>query len=128
MSHAPAEIDTATRLAQLESRLSLVEDQLALYQSVSAYGAAVDSLQSQMAAAMISFVLGVSLFSLGFLAKSIPVTAHWQAQALSYFNLFDQMNDLARGVLDTRTVIFYVSASFFFLFLTLRVVESRRWK
>ena len=52
MPHAPAEIDTATRLAQLESRLSLVEDQLALYQSVSAYGPAVDSLQSQMAAAL----------------------------------------------------------------------------
>jgi ABC-2 type transport system permease protein len=56
------------------------------------------------------------------------VTAQWQAQVLSYFSLFDQMNDLARGVLDTRTVMFYVSAAFFFLFLTLRVVESRRWK
>ncbi len=97
-----------------------------LFLSLGCFASAIS--QSQMAAAMISFVLGVSLFSLGFLAKSIPVTAHWQAQALSYFNLFDQMNDLARGVLDTRTVIFYVSASFFFLFLTLRVVESRRWK
>jgi hypothetical protein len=62
------------------------------------------------------------------MAKSIPVTAQWQAQALSYFSLFDQMNDLARGVLDTRTVMFYVSAAFFFLFLTLRMVEGRRWK
>jgi len=97
-----------------------------LFLSLGCFASAIS--QSQMAAVMISFVLGVSLFSLGFLAKSIPVTAHWQAQALSYFNLFDQMNDLARGVLDTRTVIFYVSASFFFLFLTLRVVESRRWK
>ena len=47
---------------------------------------------------------------------------------LSYFGLFDQMNDFARGVVDTRTVIFYVSVTLFFLFLTLRVVESRRWK
>jgi hypothetical protein len=30
-------------------------------------------------------------------------------------------------VVDTRTVTFYVSATFFFLFLTLRAVESRRW-
>jgi ABC-2 type transport system permease protein len=97
-----------------------------LFLSLGCFASAIS--QSQMAAAMISFVLGVSLFSLGFLAKSIPVSAQWQAQALSYFNLFDQMNDLARGVLDTRTVVFYVSASFFFLFLTLRVVESRRWK
>jgi ABC-2 type transport system permease protein len=84
--------------------------------------------QSQMASAMISFVLGVSLFSLGFLAKSIQVTAQWQSQVLSYFSLFEQMEDFARGVVDTRTVIFYASATLFFLFLTLRVVESRRWK
>jgi gliding motility-associated transport system permease protein len=97
-----------------------------LFLSLGCFASAIS--QSQMAAAMISLVLGVSLFSLGFLAKSIPVTAQWQSQALSYFSLFDQMNDFARGVVDTRTVIFYVSATFFFLFLTLRVVESRRWK
>jgi len=85
--------------------------------------------RSQMAAAMISFVLGVSLFSLGFLAAGLPATAQpWQTQIISYFGLFEQMHDFARGVVDTRAVIFYVSATFWFLFLTLRVVESRRWK
>jgi ABC-2 type transport system permease protein len=84
--------------------------------------------KSQMAAAMISFVLGVSLFALGFLAEAIPASAHWQAQVISYFGLFEQMHDFARGVVDTRAVIFYASATFLFLFLTLRVVESRRWK
>jgi ABC-2 type transport system permease protein len=97
-----------------------------LFLSLGCFASAIS--QSQMAAAMISFVLGVSLFSLGFLAKSVPVVAQWQTQVLSYFNLFDQVNDLARGVLDTRTAIFHISATFFFLFLTLRVVESRRWK
>jgi ABC-2 type transport system permease protein len=84
--------------------------------------------RNQMTAAMISFVFGVSLFSLGFLAAAIPVTAQWQSQVLSYFSLFDQMGDFARGVVDTRAVIFYASLTFFFLFLTLRAVESRRWK
>jgi ABC-2 type transport system permease protein len=97
-----------------------------LFLSLGCFASAIS--QSQMAAAMISFVLGVSLFSLGFLTKSIPVTAQWQSQALSYFGLFDQMNDFARGVVDTRTVVFYVTVTFFFLFLTLRAVESRRWK
>jgi ABC-2 type transport system permease protein len=97
-----------------------------LFLSLGCFASAISS--SQMVAAMISLVLGVSLFSLGYLAKQIPATAQWQAQALSYFGLFDQMNDFARGVVDTRSVIFYVSATFFFLFLTLRVVESRRWK
>jgi ABC-2 type transport system permease protein len=84
--------------------------------------------QSQMTAAMISFVFGVSLFSLAYLAKSAPVNTHWQTQVLAYFNLFDQMHDFARGAVDTRALVFYVSATLLFLFLTLRVVESRRWK
>jgi ABC-2 type transport system permease protein len=84
--------------------------------------------RNQVTAAMISFALGVSLFSLGFLAMALPANADWQTQVLSHFNLFDQMHDFARGVVDTRTVIFYGSATFLFLFLTLRVVESRRWK
>jgi len=84
--------------------------------------------RSQMTSAVISFVLGVGLFSLAYLAKQIPVTEQWSARALSYFSLFDQMDDFARGVVDTRSVVFYLSATFLFLFLTLRVVESRRWK
>jgi hypothetical protein len=31
-------------------------------------------------------------------------------------------------VVDTRPVVLLVSLTLFFLFLTLRVVESRRWK
>jgi len=84
--------------------------------------------RSQMAAAMISFVLGVGLFSLGFLALALPASSEKQTQVIAYFNLFNQMHDFARGVVDTRAVIFYVTATFIFLFLTLRVVESRRWK
>jgi len=84
--------------------------------------------RSQMAAAMISFVLGTSLFALGFVAKALPFTTESQLRIVSYFNLFKQMDDFARGVVDTRAVIFYVALTFLFLFLTLRVVESRRWK
>jgi ABC-2 type transport system permease protein len=97
-----------------------------LFLSLGCFASAIS--RSQMAAAMISFVLGVTLFSVGFLAEALPATAQWQSQALSYFGLFEQMHDFARGVVDTRAVVFYVSATFFFLFLTLRVVESRRWK
>jgi len=37
------------------------------------------------------------------------------------------MHDFARGVVDTAGVL-YLTLTFLFLFLTLRVVESRRWK
>ncbi len=83
--------------------------------------------RSQMAAAMISLVFGVGLFLLSFLADRLPA-GDWKSQALSLFGLLDQMHDFARGIVDTRFVVFYLSLTFFFLFLTLRVVESRRWK
>jgi ABC-2 type transport system permease protein len=84
--------------------------------------------QSQMVAAMVNLAFGVSLFALGWWAKNNLVSEQWQSQILSCFGLFDQMNDFARGVLDTRTVVFYSSLTMLFLFLTLRAVESRRWK
>ena len=84
--------------------------------------------RSQMAAATISFVLGVSLFALGFLAEALPVSVQWQSQVIAYFGLFQQMHDFARGVVDTRTVALHLSLTLLFLFLTLRAVESRRWR
>ena len=47
-----------------------------------------------------------------------------QSQVLSFFALRDQMNDFARGVVDTRPVVFYLSMTFFFLFLTLACSEA----
>ena len=84
--------------------------------------------RSQVVAAVISLAAGVVLFILAYLTQVVPAVAPWQTQVLLCFNLFKQMEDFTRGVVDTRTVIFYVSLTFFFLFLTLRVVESRRWK
>ena len=98
----------------------------ALFVSLGCFASSIS--RTQMTAAIISFVLGVSLFALGFLAEHIPVTAQWQTNFLSYFGLFGQMRDFARGVVDTRAVIFYLTLTLVFLFLTLRAVESRRWK
>ncbi len=84
--------------------------------------------RSQMVAAMVSLVLGVSLFMLGFLPNQMPNQVTWQAQLLGCFALLEHMHDFARGVVDTRPVIVYFSLTAFFLFLTLRAVESRRWK
>jgi ABC-2 type transport system permease protein len=97
-----------------------------LFLSLGCFASAIS--RTQMTAAILSFVLGVTLFALGFLAKAIPVTSQWQTSVLSFFGLFDQMKDFVRGVVDTRAVIFYLSLTLVFLFLTLRVVESRRWK
>lgn len=84
--------------------------------------------RNQVTAAMISLLFGASLFLLGVLADKIPVTANWQGQVLASLAFFEQMHDFARGVVDTRPILLYISLTLFFLFLTLRIVESRRWK
>ena len=84
--------------------------------------------RSHVVAAMVASVLCLSFFALGYLAEEVTGGAAWQAQVLSHFTLFQQMEDFARGVVDTRTVVLYLSLTFFFLFLTLRAVESRRWR
>lgn len=38
------------------------------------------------------------------------------------------MQDFARGVIDGRALVFHLSVTVFFLFLTQRVIEMRRWK
>jgi ABC-2 type transport system permease protein len=84
--------------------------------------------RSQVVAAMISLGLSASVFLLGYRASELPAQETWQSQVLSCFALFEQMHDFARGVVDTRSVVLLASLTLFFLFLTLRVVESRRWK
>jgi ABC-2 type transport system permease protein len=94
-----------------------------------AFGCFASALtKSQTVAAMISFVLCTSMFLLSFLPNQLPESAAWAAQLVANVALFEQMHDFARGVVDTRPVVFFVSSTAFFLFLTLRVVESRRWK
>ena len=83
--------------------------------------------RSQVTAAIISLAFSVGLFLVSFLADKVP-TEDWRSQVLSYFALPDQMHDFVRGVVDTRAVVLYLTLAFFFLFLTLRVVGSRRWK
>ena len=97
-----------------------------LFVSLGCFASALTRIQT--VAAMISLMFGFSLFLLGFLADRLPASAPWQSQVLACFGLFDQMHDFARGVVDTRLVVFCVSLTLFFLFLTLRAVESRRWK
>jgi ABC-2 type transport system permease protein len=97
-----------------------------LYLSIGCCASALS--RSQAIAAVISLAFGIGLLLLSFLADQLPVRAGWQARLLGCFALADQMHDFARGVVDTRPVVLYLSLTLFFLYLTLRVVESRRWK
>jgi ABC-2 type transport system permease protein len=46
---------------------------------------------------------------------------------LSHLSIIDHYDGFARGVIDTRDVIYYVNFMVLALFLTLRSLEARRW-
>lgn len=54
-------------------------------------------------------------------------TSGW-AKVLSYISVVTHFETFAKGVLDTKDIIFYVSMIFFGLFLTARSMESLRWR
>lgn len=84
--------------------------------------------RSQIVAAMICLAGVVSLFLLSFMGDRVNLNSGWHATLFAYVDMPDHMGDFARGLVDTRAVAYYLSLTILFLFLTLRVVESRRWK
>jgi ABC-2 type transport system permease protein len=54
-------------------------------------------------------------------------TAAW-AKVVAYLSVITHFEPFAKGVIDSKDVIFYVSMIFFGLFLTARSMESLRWR
>lgn len=98
----------------------------ALYISMGCLASAVT--RSQILAAMLALALGITVFLLSFLRASIGQGDGPFAAAANHISLLTHMEDFVRGVVDTRHVLFHLSLTALFLFLTLKVVESRRWR
>jgi ABC-2 type transport system permease protein len=50
------------------------------------------------------------------------------SQVLNYLSIVTHFDNFAKGLLDSKDVIFYLSMIFFGLFLTSRSMESLRWR
>jgi len=81
--------------------------------------------ESQLIAAMLSFGAILLLWVLDF--GSQAGSSAW-ASSLEYLSVFRHYDDFTRGVIDTSNVIFYLSFIFLGVFLTIRSVDSMRWR
>jgi ABC-2 type transport system permease protein len=54
-------------------------------------------------------------------------TATW-ARVMAYMSVITHFESFAKGLLDSKDAIFYVTLIFFGLFLTARSMESLRWR
>lgn len=46
---------------------------------------------------------------------------------ISQFSLFDRFNLFIQGIFDVTTIIYYISVTVIFIFLTIQSMEKRRW-
>ena len=83
--------------------------------------------KSQLLAAIMTFVVLVAvLFLIGLLDNLF--NGEVAKQALGYVNLLGHMEELHRGIVDTRHLIYYASSIGFFLFLASRALADRKWR
>jgi len=72
----------------------------------------------------LTFALLVPIFSMGLLDYLIrdPKTR----ESLNYFNMWVHLEEFARGLVDTRRLVYYVSATVFFLFLATASLAAKK--
>jgi ABC-2 type transport system permease protein len=81
--------------------------------------------RNQIIAGVVTFGILLLLWVLGWPAQF--ETAMW-AQVLSYICVVTHFESFAKGVVDSKDVIFYVTVIFLGLFFTARSMESMRWR
>jgi ABC-2 type transport system permease protein len=82
--------------------------------------------RNQVVAVVISFiVLGVFTYLAEFLASK---TEGVMRVLLQYLSIIKHHEDFRKGLMDSKDLVFFVSGTAFFLFVSTRVLESKRWR
>lgn len=97
----------------------------AAYLSIGLYASSLTENQ------IVAFIVAISVsFALFIIGEDIVLIAvpKWMAPTLRYLGLGQHFASIARGVIDSRDLIYYASVICFFLYLNVRTVESRKWR
>lgn len=99
---------------------------LLLGSAMIAIGIFLSSLtKSQVIAAVCSFGLFLLLMYLDIFAGFIPV--QWIQTALSQLSFLDRYSDFMAGLFNIADILYFLSVTVVFLFLTVRTLEKKRW-
>ncbi|MGH7948978.1 MAG: ABC transporter permease, partial [Candidatus Binataceae bacterium] len=93
--------------------------------SVIAFGMFISSLcESQVVAGFITFFALIFLWVINWNEAVFETSA---LELMRAFSLFDQFEAFGKGVIDLDKVTYFVFFTAFFLYLTLRSMEARKW-
>ncbi len=93
------------------------------YLAVGTYGSSLT--ESQVVAFIVSFFITFIFFLLDKILFLIP---SWLVSSVEYLSIENHFQNISRGVLDTRDLIYYVSLIGLALYLAARSLAARRWR
>jgi len=78
---------------------------------------------------IVAFVVSAGILLLLFFATTgADVVGGFWATLSNEIGMTSHFADFARGVIDTKHIIYFLSVTALFLFLSIRALESRRWR
>jgi len=92
-----------------------------------AIGLFYSSLTDNQIVAAVLTLMTLLLFLLLNWVSSLGSGAAW-SRVVTYLSFSEHFEDLTRGIIDTKDIVYYLSVSFFGLFLAHSVLQSRRWR
>jgi len=81
--------------------------------------------KNQVVAGAATFVVALLLWIISWLGTSFGPTT---ASVLSYLSITEHFDDFGKGVIDTTHLVYYLSVITFGLFLTVKSVDTERWR
>jgi ABC-2 type transport system permease protein len=89
-------------------------------------GLLISSLtKNQIVAGVVTFAVFLMLWVINWIGENSGPTTR---EIVNYLSITQHFDDFARGIIDTKHVIYYLSFITFGLFLTAKSVDSERWR
>jgi ABC-2 type transport system permease protein len=80
---------------------------------------------NQLIAGVITFACGLLFLLIGWL---VPFVSSTTASVLDELSIVGHLANFSKGLIDTDDIVFYLNFTAFFLFLSVRVLDSNRWR
>ena len=81
--------------------------------------------KNQIVAGMVTFAVFLMLWVINWIGSFVGPTAQ---AVLGHLSITDHFDDFQRGIIDTKHLVYYLSFIAFGLFLTMKSVDSERWR
>jgi ABC-2 type transport system permease protein len=81
--------------------------------------------KNQIVAGFLTFATFLMLWIINWIGESSGPTTR---DIVAYLSIVEHFDDFARGIIDTKHVVYYLSFITFGLFLTAKSVDSERWR